>query len=210
VEAAQQLALHRRLVEQGQIFIARGLAQLTDPQTKRSRNIGRFASEEDAARAYDSAVVQARGPGGKCNFPGEDIVELPVTVGEEKWEEERKQRSSSRYTGVCFWNKSSSSWEVRLWDSQTNKRTQHIGYYASEEGAYAARAYDCAAVQARGPGAERKFSGEDIELPVPAGEQLTQRSSSSRYVGVSCHKASASWEVNETLPNAATRQLPGS
>jgi hypothetical protein len=33
---------------------------MTDPQTKRQRYIGSFASEEDAARAYDHAAVEAR------------------------------------------------------------------------------------------------------------------------------------------------------
>jgi hypothetical protein len=64
--------------------------RLTDPQTKRSRHVGYyFASEEDAAKAYDFAAVQAHGPGAVRNFPGEAIIELPVTVGEEQ-----KQRSS--------------------------------------------------------------------------------------------------------------------
>jgi hypothetical protein len=70
--------------------------RLRDPETKGSRHIGSFASEEDAARAYDCAAVQAHGPGVKRNFPGVDINELPVSVGEK-----RKQRSSSRYIGVC-------------------------------------------------------------------------------------------------------------
>jgi hypothetical protein len=60
-----------------------------DLQTKRKRQIGRYASEEDAARAYDCAAVQARGPGSKRNFPGEDISELPVTVGEERKQQQQ-------------------------------------------------------------------------------------------------------------------------
>jgi hypothetical protein len=68
---------------------------LWNPQTKRCRQIGRFASEEDAARAYDCAAVQAHGPGAKRNFPDEAISELPATVGET-----RKQGTSSRYVGV--------------------------------------------------------------------------------------------------------------
>jgi hypothetical protein len=41
-------------------------------------------SQEDAARAYDYAAVQAHGPGAERNFPGEAINELPVTLGEER------------------------------------------------------------------------------------------------------------------------------
>jgi hypothetical protein len=116
--------------------------QLMDPQTKRTRHIGYFASEEDAARAYDAAAVQAHGPGAERNFPGEAISELPV---------EKKQRSSSRYIGVC-WSKRKSSWEVQLTHPQTQRRSR-TGSYASEEDA--ARAYDRAAVEVHGPGAKR-------------------------------------------------------
>jgi hypothetical protein len=76
---------------------------MADPQTKRRRNIACYASEEDATRAYDCAAVQACGPGAKRNFPGEAISELPVTL-----EEERKQRTSSRYIGVT-WDRARSS-----------------------------------------------------------------------------------------------------
>jgi hypothetical protein len=130
--------------------------QLKDPQTKREQSIGYFASEEDAARAYDCAAVQAHGAGSKRNFPAEDIREAPATLGEA-----RKQRSS-RYIGVT-WDKATSSWIVQLYDPQT-KRQRRIGSFASEQDA--ARAYDCAAVQAHGPGAERNFPGDAIsELP---------------------------------------------
>ncbi|KAG1681522.1 hypothetical protein FOA52_014028 [Chlamydomonas sp. UWO 241] len=137
--------------------------QLWEPQFKRQQSIGCFASEQDAARAYDYATVQAHGPGAKRNFPGEAIREPPVGKGEE-----RKQQRSSRYLGVR-WDKGS-SWLVRLLDPQT-KRQLHIGCFDSEEDA--ARAYDFAAVQARGPGVERNFPGEVIsEPPVGKGRQL--------------------------------------
>jgi hypothetical protein len=165
--------------------------ELMDPQTKRRRKIGTYTSEEDAARAYDCAAVQARGPGAKRNFPGEAISELPVAVGED-----RKQRSSSPYIGVG-WVKASSTWTVRLTDLQT-KRNLHIGRFASEEDA--ARAYDRAAVQARGPGAKRNFPGEAIsELPVSLGEDRKQQKSS-RYLGVTWHKGNSSFRVQVKDP----------
>jgi hypothetical protein len=49
------------------------VVKLWDPQTKRLCHIGSYASEEDTARAYDRAAVQAHGPDTKLNFPGEDI-----------------------------------------------------------------------------------------------------------------------------------------
>ncbi|KAG1673236.1 hypothetical protein FOA52_013116 [Chlamydomonas sp. UWO 241] len=126
-----------------------------DGQTRRPQNVGRYASEEDAARAYDFAAVQQRGKGTERNFPGEDISELPVAV------ERRKQpRGSSCFLGVS-WDKFHSAWHASMWDQQT-KCSQHIGRYASKEDA--ARAYDFAVVQARGPGTERNFPGEEIRL----------------------------------------------
>jgi hypothetical protein len=131
--------------------------RLWDPLTKRQLHIGYFASEVDAARAYDHAAVQAKWPGAKRNFPGEAISEPPVSLGEEQ-----KQRKSSRYLGVS-WYKSRSSWRVTLRDPLT-KRQQFIGNFTFEEDA--ARAYDRAAVQAHGPGAKCNFPGEAIgELP---------------------------------------------
>jgi hypothetical protein len=49
------------------------VVQLYEPHTKRARYIGYFTSEEEAARAYDSAAVQAHGAGAKRNFPGETV-----------------------------------------------------------------------------------------------------------------------------------------
>jgi hypothetical protein len=156
--------------------------EVTDPQTKRRRQVGNYASEEDAARAYDCAAVQARGPGIERNFPGEAIGELPVTVGER-----RKQRSSSRYIGVS-WDSDRSTWCVQVADPQT-KRQQRIGRWANEEDA--ARAYDCAAVWAHGSGTKLNFPGEQIgELPVSQGDEWMQRNST-RYPGVCSSKKSA-------------------
>jgi hypothetical protein len=47
---------------------------LLDPQTKRKRSIGYYASEGDAARAHDRAAAEAHGPGAKLNFPSEAVA----------------------------------------------------------------------------------------------------------------------------------------
>jgi hypothetical protein len=150
-------ALHTEHLVAGAMVPSSCAVQVTDPQTKHRRRIGRYASEEDAARAYDIAAVQACGPGAKRNFPDVTTGEAPETVGEEQ-----KQRSSSRFSGVS-WDKVKSLWKVRLTDPQT-KRRQIMGFFASEGDA--ARAYDCAAVRARGPDTKRNFPGEaDAEQP---------------------------------------------
>jgi hypothetical protein len=158
----QQLALPRRLLEQGQVFIP---SAAVGPADQAEQHIGRYASEEDAARAYDCAAVQAHGPGARRNFPDETISEPPVTVGEQK-----KQRSSSRYVGVSWYKARSSHVKARSAVGPADQAEQHIGRFASEENA--ARAYDCAAVQAHGPGAKRNFPAEAIsELPVTVGKE---------------------------------------
>ncbi|KAG1656379.1 hypothetical protein FOA52_011004 [Chlamydomonas sp. UWO 241] len=165
--------------------------QLLDPQIKRNRHIGYFASERDAARAYDCAAVQAYGPAVKRNFPGEAISEMPLTVGEHK-----RQRISSRFIGVT-WDGSKSAWRTYLTDPRT-KRQRHIGSYDSEE--EAARAYDSAAVQVHGPAVKRNFPGvATSELPVVVVKKRKQRNSS-RFMGVSWHKAKSSWAVQLTDP----------
>jgi hypothetical protein len=87
-EAAQQLAHY--IGVSWHKATSSWYAQVYNPQAKRGRSVGYFGSEEDAARAYDFAAVQAHGPGAKRNFPDEAISELPATVGEK-----RKQRSSN-------------------------------------------------------------------------------------------------------------------
>ncbi|KAG1669321.1 hypothetical protein FOA52_014883 [Chlamydomonas sp. UWO 241] len=61
-------------------------ASLWDPKTKRQHLIGFYASEEDAARAYDCAAVKALGSGTELNFPGEATGEPPASLGDE-WRE---------------------------------------------------------------------------------------------------------------------------
>ncbi|KAG1671916.1 hypothetical protein FOA52_003483 [Chlamydomonas sp. UWO 241] len=129
--------------------------QLRNPHTKRLQHIGTYASEEDAARAYDYAAVEMHGP--ECterNFPGELISERPVSLGDEMTE-----RNTSRFIGVC-WNEDREAWYVQLWNPHT-KSTQYIGLYNSEEDA--AMAYDHTLVQLHGPGyAKRNFPNEVV------------------------------------------------
>jgi hypothetical protein len=204
--------------------------KLTDPQTKPGqRHIGYYASEEDAARAYDCAAVQAHGPGAKRNFPDEAISELPVSLGEE-----RKQRTSSRYMGVS-WYKAQSSWAVSLTDPQT-KRRRSVGYFASEEDA--ARAYDCAAVresgtdarrnfpgeaisempamicqQARGPGAERKSTGKVVSEPVGKHKQASGPGAKRKSAGKAISNPPAAKRQQASGPGAkrkASSEAPAS
>ncbi|KAG1678271.1 hypothetical protein FOA52_013892 [Chlamydomonas sp. UWO 241] len=163
-------------------------------QTKRQQHIGTYASEEDAARAYDCAAVKLHGPGyTKRNFPGELISQPPVARGDKM-----RERKTSRFIGV------DSAWMASLWDPQS-KRQQHIGTYASEEDA--ARAYDCAAVKLHGPGhTKRNFPGELLSgPPVSLGEGLKERKTS-RFIGV-CRDKDAWRPPRAQLWNPATKRL---
>jgi hypothetical protein len=135
-------------------------------EAKCDQHIGIYASEEDADRAYDWAAVKMHGTEyTDRNFPDELISEPPVSLGDE-----RRERKTSRFTGVC-WDKRGKAWQVDLWNRQT-KRNQQIGYFTSEEDA--ARAWDCAAVRACGPGTpkQRNFPDELIsEPPVSLGRK---------------------------------------
>ncbi|KAG1652180.1 hypothetical protein FOA52_004802 [Chlamydomonas sp. UWO 241] len=124
---------------------------------------------EDAARAYDWAAVKLHGADcKKLNFPGQNISEPPTTVGDK-----RGESKSSRFKGVS-WHNSRSAWRVQLQQAQ---RTQHIGYYTSEEAA--ARAYDCAAVKLHGPETKRNFPDEIIsELPASREDERKEHKAS--------------------------------
>ncbi|KAG1671869.1 hypothetical protein FOA52_003436 [Chlamydomonas sp. UWO 241] len=146
-------------------------AYLRDLVTKRQQHIGCYTTEEDAARAYDHALVELRGP--ECterNFPGELISEPPVSLGDE-----RRESKTSIFHGV-YWNREASAWHAQLWNPYTKHR-QHIGYYDYEE--VAARAYDRGLVKLRGPGCiQRNFPEETISEPSAARrrKRLTSRS----------------------------------
>jgi hypothetical protein len=116
---------------------------MTDPQTKRDRFVGYFPSEEDAARAYDCAIVKAHGPGAKRNFPGEAVSEPPQTKGSKRkspdavtgtgnglglgalrGQYKKRRVSSSPYLGVS-WIKKVKKWQAQLmdpWSMRTGAR----------------------------------------------------------------------------------------
>ncbi|KAG1657236.1 hypothetical protein FOA52_000439 [Chlamydomonas sp. UWO 241] len=171
-------------------------AQLRDPKTKRSRHIGNYASEADAARTYDFAAVRARGPETKrsrrieayaseedaaraydcaavqAHGPGAKRNFPGENISEPPVSKGEERKRSSSYVGVS-WQSTSSSWRAQLPAPQT-KRSRHIGHFPSEEDA--ARAYDFAVAQAHGLGAKRNFPGEDIsEPPETVGEMWKKR-----------------------------------
>ncbi|KAG1653145.1 hypothetical protein FOA52_010829 [Chlamydomonas sp. UWO 241] len=159
------------------------------PQTKKVVHVGLYTVQEDAGRAYDRVAVELLGPNTPLNFPDEPLLtELPYSLGDRA-----RERKSSRYVGVC-WSKKEGGWTARLHDPLT-RRQNYIGRYEMEEDA--ARAYDVAAVAARGPEAQLNFPsqpdvGEAIGAEAPgswlAGRAppswLTERQGADAVAGV--------------------------
>jgi hypothetical protein len=96
---------------------------LYDSQNKGKQYIGSYASEEDAARAYDCAAVKLLGLDTKRNFPDEIISEPPASRGD---------AMTSSFNGVS-WDTRDSVWRVTLYNPQT-KRRQNIGSCMAQTG----------------------------------------------------------------------------
>ncbi|KAG1671893.1 hypothetical protein FOA52_003460 [Chlamydomonas sp. UWO 241] len=143
-------------------------------------------------------------------WPPARLLHTSVSVGEQAGGEQAggapAPGKKSSFIGVS-WNKSNKTWEARLWDPEA-KRKQYIGTYTSEENA--ARAYDYEAVKMHGPECtERNFPGDLIsEPPVSLGDERRERKSS-RFNGVSWHKARKTWQAELWHPDTKRMQYIG-
>ena len=104
--------------------------------TKKKIWIGRFASETEAARAYDAhAIVNGIAT---RNFPDddEDAVVADVERARALKKKKRAESKTSRFRGVS-WNIRRKKWRVQI---RVSGKSYTIGCYADE--VEAARAYD--------------------------------------------------------------------
>ncbi len=145
---------------------------------KRQRYLGRFATEEEAARAYDDAVRQNYGDRAKCNFtttePTESIVDLIERIKKAKTAQllavcdddaakelykdkpgklKKAGNHTSQYRGVS--SRANGKWLVQIYK---NGRKTHLGLYDDE--VEAAKVYDTVARGAFGPKATLNFPAE--------------------------------------------------
>ncbi|KAG1659229.1 hypothetical protein FOA52_008998 [Chlamydomonas sp. UWO 241] len=175
-------------------------ARMRDPVLKKMVHIGYYATEEEAARAFDHMAFTMHGPDTKRNFPNELVTAPPVSTGER-----RRERKTSKYLGVSY-HKGASAWRADLWDPQLQRR-ERIGSFASEE--EAARAYDYTALQIQGPNAKRNFAELITEPPVSMGDLRRERKTS-MYLGVSWFASKASWVAELWDPALQRRERLGS
>jgi hypothetical protein len=136
------------------------------------RQLGRFLSEADAARAYDAAAREAFGPFACLNFPGPGEIsalayeEPSLTAAEPGTSRLPLGTGESPYLGV---RRVLGKW----WQASivVKGKQRHLGNYASE--IEAALAYDAAAGDLHGQAA--RFNFPDGLSPELATEMLAQQ-----------------------------------
>uniref|UniRef100_A0A7S3QSY1 AP2/ERF domain-containing protein n=1 Tax=Dunaliella tertiolecta TaxID=3047 RepID=A0A7S3QSY1_DUNTE len=166
--------------------------------------LGLFDTQEEAAKAYDIAVLKG-GRKERTNFPPSYYKDGgysgTVTTGRGS-RNTHHMRVTSQYKGVS-WNSACSKWVAVLWDREL-KRARHIGSFESEEDA--ARAYDREAIKMLGSEAGLNFRESMTEFLASTGADVSHLSAdaanlgpankgSSQYRGVSWHERSQRWEV---------------
>ncbi len=153
--------------------------------------IGSYATEEDAARAYDSAAMFYYKEFAVTNF---DVTEA-LSVDELRHRNwlVNKMNTSSQFRGVYF-DRNLNKWCVSI---KLDKVSKYIGAYISEVDA--AKAYDSAAKCYLGGRGETNFCDavpqtiEELRRQSRVNNIKARRTSSSRYRGVHYKRSHDKW-----------------
>jgi hypothetical protein len=139
-------------------------------------HLGTFASETDAALAYNLAAIEFHG-----EFANLNNVEHTKDYIPQRIKTHKIPNTTSKYRGVCF-VKSTNNWQTSI---KANGRIIHIGIYKTELDA--AQAYNNAA---------KEYHGNIASLNAVNGNlfvKKNERTRSSIYRGVSWYKNSSKW-----------------
>jgi hypothetical protein len=118
---------------------------------RRPRHLGTWATETDAARAYDRAASFYLGAREGVNLPRERSVPADAATLVSIARKEGKLARTSRYIGVS-WSEPQSRWRAQI---QHHGRHMTIDYFSRERDA--AEAYDARAIAFRGAHARLNF-----------------------------------------------------
>jgi hypothetical protein len=156
----------------------------------KQRFLGYFASEVDAARAYDMAALKI---GAMPNFAPPAAAEslsransAPAELQEDGQAAAKAgagrlrlrakpqpppkpsggAKGSSKYRGVS-WNSNCCKWRAQVWKGND---VRHLGYFEDE--IEAAKAYDRAVLELRGPNAQTNFQPSSYWVPGSPGSSM--------------------------------------
>ncbi|HVV48973.1 MAG TPA: AP2 domain-containing protein [Polyangia bacterium] len=118
---------------------------------RRRMHLGTWATEKDAARAYDRAARYYLGDAPVLNFPRERAAPADAAAIVSEARKEGKLAKSSRYIGVS-WDSRQGGWRAQI---AHNGRNTALGIFPKERAA--AEAYDARSIALRGDRARINF-----------------------------------------------------
>ena len=159
------------------------------------KRLGSWASAEEAAEAYDRAVLMYRGEKAIRNFPKRRSSPAAAARLRAEAHQAYKARTSSKYRGVFH--------RIRGWLAKVGDH--FLGTWQSEE--KAAEAHDRAMLFLGGLTGKRNFpsrrlapaSPSDLRLEAPRDRKRNSKAYTSRYFGVSYNTANGSRPWQATL-----------
>ncbi|CAE7237627.1 AP2-4 [Symbiodinium microadriaticum] len=164
-------------------------AQVVEPEEGVSLSLGLFASEQDAAKAYDCGLLALKASEAPVNFPAKKYKQCDIDHVADELEDVWFPRQSARFMGV-YRTLTSTKWRAEL---EIYNVKQFLGSFDDEE--EAARAVDAAI---RSTGAEKALQLRMLNFCTDADyfeedsweEEAVPRGASSRFMGVTYHQPS--------------------